>query len=671
MKLLSVRITNFQCIQDSHEFTVDDITCLVGKNESGKSALLQALYRLNPVVDLDESYNVEEDYPCEHYVEFESQIDNAEVDSTVVVAKFMLEDLDLQNIAKKLGENFLIDCEQILTVKKGYLGKIQYSGLKIDKDPESNFLTNMIDPELSKIDTSDWYYEDEFVDEFGSRKVVDMSDLDEISSYISSEQSGEYEELKRLLEIFDNDRYMEVLHETLDECLPRFMYFDEYYQMKGMENLNLLQERINYNNLLESDYPLLGVLELAGLQINQLLDADNTNSLITKLEAAAKKLTTKFADYWSQNEFIKIKFDIRPGLSGDPQGMNNGYNILGLVENTKSEFSTPLGSRSKGFIWFFSFLAWYEKIRKDYDDIILLLDEPGLSLHASAQSDLLNFFETELNHQIIYTTHSPFMINPSQFNGVRIVQNNSIEKENFYQSDEENGTKVSADALKAGKDTIFPLQGALGYEITQSLFIGPNCLIVEGVSDMLYLQSVSAFLQSQGFSGLSAKWTITPVGSISKVSTFVSLLRYQKDLNIAVLLDYSHKEANQIENLYKQKLLQKSNVINYSKFIDMEEATIEDLFYPSTYLTLINAVFGLSLKVDELSKSNKVRILDKLSKLANGNPRISDALSIKNGRFNHYRPAEYFMREFDCSSLKSKELTRFKQLFDLINELCN
>ena len=671
MKLLNVRITNFQCIQDSNEFTVDDITCLVGKNESGKSALLQALYRLNPVVDLGESYNVEEDYPRDHYVEFESQIDNTEVDSTVIEAKFMLEDLDLQNIAKKLGKNFLIDCEQILTVKKGYLGIIKYSGLKIDKDLESNFITSKIEVELSKIDTSDWYYEGKFVGEFESPKEVNISDLDEINSYISSERSGEYEELERLFEILDNDKYLKVLHETLDECLPRFMYFDEYYQMKGMENLNLLQERINYNNLLESDYPLLGVLELAGLQIDQLLQADNTNSLITKLEAAAKKLTTKFADYWSQNEFIKIKFDIRPGLPGDPQGMNDGYNILGLVEDTKSEISTSLGSRSKGFIWFFSFLAWYEKISKDYNNIILLLDEPGLSLHASAQGDLLNFFETELNHQIIYTTHSPFMINPSKFNGVRIVQNNSIEKENFYQSDEKNGTKVSADALKAGKDTIFPLQGALGYEITQSLFVGPNSLVVEGVSDMLYLKCMSLLLQEEGELGLKEDWVITPVGGLKNVSTFVSLLGSQNDLNIAVLLDYSSRQKESIERLYKEKLLHESKVILYKSFVDKTEADVEDLFNPSTYISFINGVFKTSITVNSLPFDRKKRIIFRLNKLAEKESKIASLMSFSDGRFNHFRPANYFASNLEQlkNNLSVAEKNRFKDLFIKINSL--
>ena len=680
MKLLSVRITNFQCIQDSNEFEMDDITCLVGKNESGKSALLQALYRLNPVVDLDKSYNMENDYPRKYFVEFESQIDSIEVDSTVVEAKFILEDFDLQNIAKEFGENFLIDCEQVLTVKKGYLYEIQYSGLKINEEIAVDHVNGMITEELNKIDTYDWYYEDEY-DEHGSNKRVDMSDLDVINSYITSERLGEYEELERLFEISDDSRFMEVLHETLNRYLPKFMYFDEYYQMKGMENLDSLQERINNNNLLESDHPLLGMLKLAGLKVDQLLKADNTNSLITKLEAAAKKLTAKFANYWSQNEYIKIKFDIRPGLPRDPQGMNNGYNILGLVEDTKSEISTSLGSRSKGFIWFFSFLAWYEEICEDYDNIILLLDEPGVSLHASAQSDLLNFFETEFNHQIIYTTHSPFMINPAKFNGVRIVQNNSMENESLnnpeirdaanYEIDSEDGTKVTSDIYKAGKDTIFPLQGALGYDITQSLFVGPNCLIVEGLSDWHYLDCLSSYLQEKGEVGLSADWTITPVGGLGNVSTFVSLLGSQVGLNIAVLLDYNKNDRQKIDNLYKENILRRNNLILYSDYIEnLREADVEDMFQPNFYIRLLNDTFDTSIKVKDLQLKSRP-IISRLDHLARQNSIIHSQLSYNQNSFNHNRPAKYFASNFDeiKTRLQDTELDRFRKLFESINSL--
>jgi len=63
---------------------------------------------------------------------------------------------------------------------------------------------------------------------------------------------------------------------------------------------------------------------------------------------------------------------------------------------------TPLGTRSRGFVWFFSFLAWYEDIKRQKQNVILLLDEPGLSLHGRAQADLLLYFEAELSgHQLL------------------------------------------------------------------------------------------------------------------------------------------------------------------------------------------------------------------------------------------------------------------------------
>lgn len=82
----------------------------------------------------------------------------------------------------------------------------------------------------------------------------------------------------------------------------------------------------------------------------------------------------------------------------------------------------------------------------------------------------------------------------------------------------------------------------LGYDISQTLFIGPNNLIVEGVSDLLFIQTISGVLEEKGRTLLSVKWTITPVGGSDKVPTFVALLSSQKDLNVATLLDIQQKD---------------------------------------------------------------------------------------------------------------------------------
>ena len=94
------------------------------------------------------------------------------------------------------------------------------------------------------------------------------------------------------------------------------------------------------------------------------------------------------------------------------------------------------------------------------------------------------------------------MIDPTKFERVRIVQDLGIDALEALPK-EEDGTKVLANVFDATDDSLFPLQGALGYEIQQTLFIGPNSLIVEGVADMLYLRAMSAQMEREGREGMS------------------------------------------------------------------------------------------------------------------------------------------------------------------------
>ena len=164
----------------------------------------------------------------------------------------------------------------------------------------------------------------------------------------------------------------------------------------------------------------------------------------------------------------------------------------------------------------------------------------------------------------------------------------SIEPDSDDLSDDQQGTKVTTEILDATPDSLFPLQGALGYEIYQTLFIGPNSLVVEGVSDLLYIQTISTILQQRGNVGLSADWTITPVGGSDKIPTFVALIGAQTHLNVAVLIDYQKKDQQVIANLYKKKLLSKKRVVTYADFVSGNEADVEDMFNPEFYMKLVN-----------------------------------------------------------------------------------
>ena len=159
----------------------------------------------------------------------------------------------------------------------------------------------------------------------------------------------------------------------LKQRVPKLLYFDEYYQLKGQDNLGNLINHFIQDDLEPADYPLLGLIDLAGLNVEQLSNPRSTTELIAQLQAAQNRLTNRVREYWTQNLHIGMKFDIRHALPEDPVGMTSGTNIWGLIEDTRHGVTTELGSRSRGFIWFFSFLAWYRYHRSAEDNSILLL----------------------------------------------------------------------------------------------------------------------------------------------------------------------------------------------------------------------------------------------------------------------------------------------------------
>ena len=652
MQLTKVHIKEFQSIQDSNEFDVGDITCLVGKNEAGKTALLKALYRLNPIEEVDSEFNVTDDYPRGTVNDYRDDVESGRRKSAdVVQATFTLDPDDVKAVQEIFGLQCFKDVEPQVTLSKGYSNERRSGDIPID---ESAAFTYLIQDANLSTDIMN--------------KLLELDKIEEMLNVLdSAEQTESVQNLSSLLQqINENNIHYFIFNEILSERVPKFLYFDEYYQMKGQDNLDSLRNRLATNTLEGPDFPLLGLIEMARLDLDQLDSPGRTEALFSNIESAANSLSQRVLRHWSQNKHLRMRFDVRPAQPNDPSSMQSGTNIWGRIEDTRQYVTTSLGSRSRGFVWFFSFLAWYSRIRRDDQNVILLLDEPGLSLHAKAQGDLLRYFEEELrpHHQIIYTTHSPFMVDPRRFDRTRIVQDLSIESEYGDISDEEKGTKVIIDVLEATSDSLFPMQGALGYELQQTLFIGPNCLIVEGVSDLLYIQAISELLRKIGKDGLDTSWIITPVGGISNVSTFVALIGAQEHFNVAVLIDYKKSDHQYIENLYKRRLLHKKKVLTFADFVSGSEADIEDMFDPDFYLTLVNSEFSSEITLDIPSKGSP-RILRKIEQFLKKNPLPNNA------KFNHYRPARYFSENIRSleNQLGEKTTERFQKLFDNLNTL--
>ncbi len=652
MKLIKAHVTEFKSIQDSTEFDIGEVTCLVGKNEAGKTALLKALYRLNPIISSEDKFDVTDDYPRRAVTDYQDEVDaNRRSPAQVIAATYELESKDIAAVEESFGPKCLKDKKPTLSINKGYSNKRSFSTFTVD---DTVSLKHLI--------------ESAGVPSTLAGELLKEPTAPAITGILSdAEQTPEVKKLAATIQdISKNGLSYVIYNQILRDRIPKFLYFDEYYQMKGQDNIDSLKQRVNAENLQESDHPLLGLIELARLDLDQLTDPRRTEALLAKLEAAENQLTEKVLAYWSQNKHLRMKFDIRPAQPEDPQGMTSGMNIWGRVHDTNHMVSTALGTRSRGFVWFFSFLAWYSQLRRKGENIILLLDEPGLSLHAKAQEDLLRYFEEEIKpyHQLIYSTHSPFMVDATRFDRIRIVQDLSIEPNSENLSEKQQGTQVITEILEATPDSLFPLQGALGYEIYQTLFIGPNSLVVEGVSDLLFIQAISALLQAKGETGLSTDWTITPVGGSDKVPTFVAMIGAQKHLNVAVLIDYQKKDRQSIENLYKKKLLEKKQVLTYADFVQNEEADVEDMFNPGFYLKLVNGEFGSSITVGNLPEGPH-RVLIRLEKYLENNPLP------KGATFNHYRPARHFTENIGAfaSELTEPQLDHFRQAFTTLNAL--
>jgi predicted ATPase len=652
MKLKQYRVREFRSIWDSGPIEVDhQATCFVGKNEAGKTTILTALYRTNPIRKADAVFDETYDYPKREVEDYRFAVENGERKKAVVVeCIYELERADFRVIEDVFGPQAFTDKT---FRRETYYGKANSTAfLDVSESSARKHLSE--NPALS----------DELKTKLAAAETWDDFD----AALDAAEATEAVTALKKLvMKVRESGLRSYIFYSLIWPRAPKFLYFDEYYQMEGQANLNALIAREDDDELLDSDYPLIGLINLARLDHRKLVATNNTVELKNKLQGAGNHLTQRIVKYWSQNRHIQIRFDVRDAKAGDPEGMQQGVNVWGEVYDSVHWATTPLSNRSRGFVWFFSFLAWYEDVKRQGQNVILLLDEPGLSLHGRAQADLLRYFDAELSgHQLLYTTHSPFMIDPAKFERVRIVQDLGIDAPEALPK-EEDGTKVLANVFDATDDSLFPLQGALGYEIQQTLFIGPNSLIVEGVADMLYLRAVAAQMEREGREGLSEQWTITPVGGSGKVPAFVALLGSQKGINVATLLDIQSSDRQLIEDLYKKNLLKKRQVSTYADFTGTAEADVEDMFDRSFYLELVNGEYGKQL-------ASKIT----LAKLNPNMPRTLRAIDtwladnpMKSGSFGHYRPARYFTEQLATLWPKVSDETkdRFEEAFKHLNGL--
>jgi hypothetical protein len=232
----------------------------------------------------------------------------------------------------------------------------------------------------------------------------------------------------------------------LRKRLPRFFYFGEYSQLSGRVALGRVLSEAR-EDLEPDEDTAVALLRLAGVDQSDLREEDYERR-VAELEASANEITRQVFEYWTQNQQLRVRFDVDKEIEQDP---NTGVqNIIEWwldirLDDLRHMFTTNFQTRSHGFQWFFSFVAAFTEFEDEPERVIVLLDEPGLALHARAQNDFLRFINKRLaaKHQVVYTTHSPWMIEPTELRRARLVED-----------DPDKGSQVSSDVLSTDPDTV-------------------------------------------------------------------------------------------------------------------------------------------------------------------------------------------------------------------------
>lgn len=659
MFLVSVKVGPFKSINTPQAVKIESgVTVLVGMNEAGKTVFLKALEKSLDALGVAR-FDPVHDYPRKDLPSYLKQHKSDPAKVTELTYQLTEDEVTALNLEfgtdLKTGFSF--------SVSHKYDNR-QTISLGVDERPAINAL---IEKNTLSSDTVT-----------ALKKATALSAIPDVLQGVDLPEADKAF-LAKIEERISESNWENVIQWEvwgwLRARMPKFLYFSDYEVLPSKTNLQDLAQRVENaktdpTQLKAEHRAVLALLRMADISINDFTKPGGYETLKAKVEGVSIGLTDQIMEFWKQNEDLEVEVDIKPDPE-DEAPYNSGPNLYLRIKNRRHRgVSTDFRQRSRGFVWFFSFLVWFDSVQHQLEtkelqqrDLILLLDEPGLSLHALAQQDFLRYIDNlSERHQVLYTTHSPFMIHSDRLNEVRTVEDQ-----------DKIGTVISENVSGGDSRTIFPLQAALGWTIAQNLFISERNLLVEGPSDLIYLKTITAALEAKGRNGLREDITIVPVGGLDKVATFIALLG-ANGLKLAVLHDFRGVPEQRLMDLVKEKMLSPKAVLNASQFRDLKNignsgaaTDTEDLFAPSLYLEYFNKTFSKQLNgrvVAEKDLPKGDRIIDCLERFL-----ATEKIQVRpSGGFNHYAVASH-LASHPPAKIDNDTLKRFEALFAAVNSL--
>jgi len=623
MRLKSFRVTSYKSILDSGQVQIDtNATCLMGMNESGKSACMQALWKFRNVSGV--KYDKLFDLPAELYTLRRKD------DPNVVRLTFSLEERDKKALKDVFPD--LSGLPKEIAVVATYEGKhnvipvgIDYPSLTYDS------ISKDVAELCAELDATAGAAGDDATKKTLLAAKVSLNDFAKAGesaqlAYMIPAKLGEAaiaalsvitaDKLKErcarltpnLKQFTEAEAAAKKLRQWLWDQLPNFIYFDDYGRLRTRINLpDFIHKKTNpppAQDEQKQHRSQVALFEWASLDPNEVRqlgrpkEASESQEDVERrkaersrlLESASFKLSGDWKEWWDGSSH-QLHFDA------------DGDDLTLSVADDVNPWEIPFAERSRGFQWFFSFyLTFLVESKKAHQGSILLLDEPGLHLHLARQLKLLKFFQKIADvNQIIYSSHSPFMVDPDHVDNVRTVYLEPKQaahrhaspgtKEREEKADGPRYTKVSKDSEPAGdRDTLLPLQYAGAYLLAQTLFLGKRTLIVEGISDYWMLRTLSNYAREHGGGHIHDDTVILWAGGTSRIVTLASVMAAREQVGpnrIAILLDSDKAGTEQARRLIDMLVHGSDSLRLIGDIINVKRATVEDIAEPSEFLNAL------------------------------------------------------------------------------------
>jgi energy-coupling factor transporter ATP-binding protein EcfA2 len=668
MRLYKARVKNYRSIIDSGEFEVEKLkTIFVGPNEAGKTVILRALQQLNKPVDIA-GFDALRDYPRSKYNDITSGKVNVK-DVVVVEGIFTIDDEDIALIDErfhgcKYKYNRKLDNsathELIDAPEQTFYSALERDFLRLLAHMDKQFSledsgAEVLKPSDKFKQITETYQTHQPVSD--DKAIALESFLKDNLIYIDEDNATEEKRNDKLLKLIGfNAVYNETL-KTLNERMPVFILFNNYFKVKPSIHLEHLASRTNQGILDDDayDYGNLCLLKFLGFTADELSELGKANPPALndpaglkeykdkldkrhyQLNAASVQLTSEICSVWLPNskrsEADKLK------VTADGQ-------YLKVVVEDDLGVEIELDQRSEGFQWLVSFfVVFFSESMDKHKNAILLLDEPGMSLHALKQRD---FRETisrlSKNNQTIFSTHSPFLVGPDELDFVRVIE----------MIDREVGTKVHTTLSSSDPAGILPLQESLGYDLASSLFSQSRNLVLEGLTDYWYIEATAELFRSGGKIKLNDKIALVFANSAGKV-VYYSTILHAHNLKVAALLDSdaAGDQAAQQENLVHT--LGNKKILRTKDFCNVPKAEIEDLLR-HTLVAVAKLEYGVDI-AQIVTEQPERPIVDILKREISG--------------FSKYQMAKAYVRwtrENKVCDIHEEEVKQWTSLIELINK---